>query len=437
MMTITKPEIDLFNIETITIEQICQLADYVRSSESKIIEFSAQLDETAEKAGKKNYLAIGVAMTIAKRYAEAAENLEKAADSQEKYLELAYVYRKLGNFDKALTSIDKAATSKADALVVSLEKANIYRLIKDFDSAKKQLKDCENFKKVSPQYHYILARCLESQGLYSEAIKNYNIAIEIDPAFTKALFHLAFILDLRGEEDAAIDYYKQLLSGNPGYVSALLNLTVLYEDKAKYSKALKCVEQVLKFHPNNARAILFKKDILGSETMLYDEESIKNKNQEDKMLETPITDFELSVRSRNCLKKMNINSIGDLLRISEAELLAYKNFGETSLNEIKRVLELKGMRLGMAAEDGSQSPLTLSENDNSDIEQELLDKSLDDFELSVRARKCLRHLNMNTVGSLVAKTEAELLGVKNFGITSLIEIKQLLDSVGLGLRRIE
>jgi len=38
---------------------------------------------------------------------------------------------------------------------------------------------------------------------------------------------------------------------------------------------------------------------------------------------------------------MNINTLGDLLRISEAELLAYKNFGETSLNEIKVMLKQK------------------------------------------------------------------------------------------------
>ena len=56
----------------------------------------------------------------------------------------------------------------------------------------------------------------------------------------------------------------------------------------------------------------------------------------------PITDFELSVRSRNCLKKMNIRSLGDLLKTTEQELLSYKNFGETSLNEIKALLDAKG-----------------------------------------------------------------------------------------------
>ena len=48
---------------------------------------------------------------------------------------------------------------------------------------------------------------------------------------------------------------------------------------------------------------------------------------------------------------MNIRTIGDLLNISEVELLSYKNFGETSLKEIKGILDLKGLYLGMAIEE--------------------------------------------------------------------------------------
>ena len=68
------------------------------------------------------------------------------------------------------------------------------------------------------------------------------------------------------------------------------------------------------------------------------------------MLDTPVTDFELSVRARNCLKKMNIRTLGDLLKVSEAELLSYRNFGETSLVEIKNMLSSKGLRLGQGVD---------------------------------------------------------------------------------------
>ena len=131
--------------------------------------------------------------------------------------------------------------------------------------------------------------------------------------------HLAYRCDLSGDEDAAIDYYKAITSSSPIYTSALLNLAVIYEDKADYDKAERCVQKVLACHPNHKRANLFLKDIQSSKTMVYDEETEKKKTRKMQILETPLSDFELSVRSRNCLKKMNLNTLGDLLRTTEAE----------------------------------------------------------------------------------------------------------------------
>jgi len=59
------------------------------------------------------------------------------------------------------------------------------------------------------------------------------------------------------------------------------------------------------------------------------------------------------------------------------------------------------------------------------------------MDLSVRARKALALLNVSTIGDLVLKTEAELMGVKNFGMTSLLEIKERLHDMGLSLRELE
>jgi DNA-directed RNA polymerase subunit alpha len=156
------------------------------------------------------------------------------------------------------------------------------------------------------------------------------------------------------------------------------------------------------------------------------------------VLEIPITDFELSVRSRNCLKKMNIHTLGDLLRVSETELLGYKNFGETSLNEIRAVLAQKGLRLGQAAEEERTLARRVASNlVSSAADQDVLSKSCDDLELSVRARRCLERLGLNTLGEVASRTEAELLATKNFGVTSLNEIKQQLTVFGLALRRLE
>lgn len=70
----------------------------------------------------------------------------------------------------------------------------------------------------------------------------------------------------------------------------------------------------------------------------------------DKMgdqLNRSVEELELSVRSYNCLKNANIQSIGELVQKSESEMLRTKNFGRKSLNEIKEILVTMGLGLGM------------------------------------------------------------------------------------------
>jgi len=63
---------------------------------------------------------------------------------------------------------------------------------------------------------------------------------------------------------------------------------------------------------------------------------------------------------------------------------------------------------------------------------ELLNRSVDEMELSVRSYNCLKNANISTIGDLVQKTEPEMLRTKNFGRKSLNEIKEILTSMGLG-----
>jgi DNA-directed RNA polymerase subunit alpha len=64
-------------------------------------------------------------------------------------------------------------------------------------------------------------------------------------------------------------------------------------------------------------------------------------------LDRSVDELELSVRSYNCLKNANIRSIRDLVQRSEREMLATKNFGKKSLNEIKDILHGMGLDFGM------------------------------------------------------------------------------------------
>jgi DNA-directed RNA polymerase subunit alpha len=78
-------------------------------------------------------------------------------------------------------------------------------------------------------------------------------------------------------------------------------------------------------------------------------------------------------------------------------------------------------------------PTGISAADKPEIRNENLNRSVEELELSVRSYNCLKNANIQTIGELVCKTEAEMLKTKNFGRKSLNEIKEILASMGLGL----
>lgn len=278
----------------------------------------------------------------------------------------------------------------------------------------------------------------EQSGDSGAAIEAYEAAYTANPDDADICFRLAYLLDLKGEEDEAMHLYEECVRAEKPSLNALINLAVMYEDKGKLAGAERCIRQVLATEPNHPRARLYIKDILASKAMVIDDEQEKRTEQRNALLDTPVTDFELSVRTRNALRKMNIRTLGDLLKVTESELRSFRNFGDASLEEIKAMLAQKGLRLGQAAEAQQQAvkqqvyqQLTNSED------QEKLNRSVNELNLSVRARKALALLNVTSVGDLVMKTEAELMGVKNFGMTSLLEIKQKLNDMGMGLRTLD
>lgn len=294
---------------------------------------------------------------------------------------------------------------------------------------------------------YKKAQEAEKEGNQERAIEFYERALNENPDHEEACFRLAVLYDRRAEDSKAIELYERICTSEPVHLNALLNLAVLYEDNNMYEDARRCLNTILRTNPNHPRARLYMKDVESARSMYFDEDD-RNRDGRGLTMDIPISDFELSVRSRNCLKKMDIKTLGDLLKVTEQELLSFKNFGETSLNEIKQLLASKGLRLGQAAEGGvgrlsaSASTSTTSERRGQsevvgEVSSEIYDKPVSELELSVRSRKALQRLNIQTVGEIASKTEDELLGCKNFGHTSLNEIKQILASMGLSLRKLE
>jgi DNA-directed RNA polymerase subunit alpha len=67
-------------------------------------------------------------------------------------------------------------------------------------------------------------------------------------------------------------------------------------------------------------------------------------------LKVPIQELELSVRASNCLESVKVETVGQLVRMTDADLLKIRSFGKTSLREIKRKLADIGLSLGMMVE---------------------------------------------------------------------------------------
>ena len=79
-----------------------------------------------------------------------------------------------------------------------------------------------------------------------------------------------------------------------------------------------------------------------------EEDDVDEPGEEDEMMSTPITTLNLSVRSMNCLESERILTVGELVRLSEEQLMEIRNFGKTSLDEIKGKLNELGLDLAQA-----------------------------------------------------------------------------------------
>ena len=214
----------------------------------------------------------------------------------------------------------------------------------------------------------------------------------------------------------------------PLYARAMINLGLLYEDTDRYEEAITCYRMVLLSNPDHNRARLYLRDAEASQSMYYDRDKEKEKVRMGQVLQIPVTEFELSVRSRNCLLKMGIHTLGDLVSKTEAELLSYKNFGETSLQEIRKILNQKNLRLGENSQRGETSLLGMDSE-----AQALLGEPVSILELSSRSQRCMDRLGIETISDLLQRNELELVSQKNFGVTSLNEVKRKLTERGLTL----
>jgi DNA-directed RNA polymerase subunit alpha len=431
---------DLVAKETWTIEdhkEILRLLFTTRDAAEKFKAIAAEMEREAPQPKGLSALKIGIARYMLCRFPAALEVLADATDNKERRYFQGLCYRSLGLYEKGIEEFQRAADRGLDATEANLAVIELQALGGQVPAAEKALGKSAGKLDDNATYWYLRGLTDELGGRGDQAVESYTKARSLDSSHPGATFRLAYYRDLHGEEERAVELYKQCLSHPPVHANVLLNLAVLHEDAGRYEQAARCLQRILATNPNHARARLFLKDVRASTSMYYDEDQAKRIARRNAVLDIPVTDFELSVRARNCLKKMNIMTLGDLVRTSEASLLSYKNFGETSLKEIKDMLTAKALRLGQAMEEAGEFALPRPAPPVSVGNEGVLGTPVEQIEFSVRCRRALETLKVRTLGELAAKTEAELLACKNFGQTSLNEVKQRLAEYGLKLREVE
>src|SRR3989337_3430771 len=440
-MTTAIAEIDLDKLleaETISRETVSHIKAQVHSSkenreklDEKIGGLNVDIKKEHGGAGSKDLiLLLGICKWVVGRIKEAVELLKEVKSRKLGAYFLGKCYQELGDYNQALEWFEHAKKTDAEEFDIIMDIAETKRMLGNIDDALKIIKRFSHSHVNSAELYYQWGHCLDDMGEYQEAFDKYEQSLKIDPNHAKTLFRMAFNYDMGGEDEKAIEYYEKCTKLHPTYKNAFINLGILYEDTVKYDDAVYCFESIFDAEPTHDRAALFSKDARASMMMYYDEEESKKQGQECEVLNIPISDFELSVRSKNCLEKMNIRTLKDLTRITEADLLSFKNFGETSLNEIKIILSQKGLRLGQALE-GYNEP-NLFSNINKGQDSDFIG-TISELGLSTRCRNALSNAGIETITDLKEKTEDELIleGVKE---NYLDELKEALSKVGLSLK---
>ncbi len=335
---------------------------------------------------------------------------------------LGMINAELGEYGDAKTAFQIAAKTMTEA------KGELVRALLDGgddEAAEKALASVAE----GAERDFLNGRILEARSQIEASIKAFEAALEADAQHVEAAFKIGVLLDRIGDDDLAAEHYLVCADASPAYLPAVTNLGILYEERGESNAALDCFRQVLAYNPRDRRALTLLRDAKASRSMYYDEREERERERMEKIMRTSVNDFELSVRSRNCLAKMNIFTLGDLLRITEQEMLSYKNFGETSLKEVKEMLAARNLRLGMFREGDERSI--------SKADQKILGESVEKLELANRTAKVLEDLGVSRIGDLAQYTDLDLYRAPGSGQSVVQELATALGAYGVAVRKPE
>lgn len=263
----------------------------------------------------------------------------------------------------------------------------------------------------------------------------------LNTPITKLGFSVRTIISLKA---VSIETLGELVSFNKDDILRFHGLgdKSIHEIKSVVcSKGLRLGMDINEFCQGITTSSIIRKHVANKEIQQYQSSIVSN-------LMLPIEDLGFSVRTINCLKAANIETLGELASFEKEVILKFRNLGKKSFLEIENVVIKKGLWFGFdirtfSFDNDTKSQVILNDdptnsNDIASEQNEIVDDSIlnipiEDLGFSFRAFNCLKTAGIDTLGELVAFTKEELLNFRNLGRKSIQEIEEVVVYKGLRL----
>ncbi len=181
-----------------------------------------------------------------------------------------------------------------------------------------------------------------------------------------------------------------------------------------------------------------------------DDRELSNCQVEPMKVPVDVAELDLSIRSSNCLRHAGVHLVSELIKLPSWTLLDIRNFGVTSLEDVRERLNEFGLVLAdhpnaASINTSAEFVATNESNENSgstatqfDFEAAFstfgtIPTYVTELDLSIRSSNCLRHAGVHLVSELIKLPFWTLLDIRNFGVTSLEDVRERLNEFGLVL----
>ena len=161
------------------------------------------------------------------------------------------------------------------------------------------------------------------------------------------------------------------------------------------------------------------------------------------LLASPIYNYNFSVRTLNCLKAAEINTVEDLVKYPRAGLLKFRNFGKKALTELDKWLDEHGLAFAQSEEisqgtkSEKQEPQALPQSKEvlaPTVDIPLLERPIDYCKFCARTYNSLVAAEIETVGDLTQMRRIDIQNLRNLGQKSVVEVEEWLTAHNLSLK---